>query len=205
MLITKMWVLCATAFAVLSPMAWGQDAEITNESTGAHCSAVTLNGHTVSGGCAVHAVSTGGVVLRQHVFGVESTIATCNEEFTIRVNEDGSSYFTNQVLSGAGCTRVPCEEEGPGVNEKIPWPTTFRYKNGTGTIHVVSCWAPVTNHTAGTYCETERAIAPPDGTYVHRRKIGQVAEMPGTGVPGFRCEMVGEWLPETGEIEIVEL
>jgi hypothetical protein len=125
----KMLLLALTAMAAMAmaaSTASAQTVEITNEATGTHCGAVTLTGHTVSGGCLLHAASTSDVVLE--AFGSVSSV--CANEFTGRTHEDGGGYLFNQTLTGPDCDTAPCTEAG-GV--KRPWPATIS-EEGPGAL-----------------------------------------------------------------------
>jgi hypothetical protein len=99
--------LAIAASAFVASTASAQTLVVTDESTGSHCSAVTLgaNGHDVDGGCLLHIFSEAGVVLKKHVFGIESTITTCNTELLMRLDEDAHGYILEQDLTGGSCTR----------------------------------------------------------------------------------------------------
>lgn len=206
-------MIALAAMAIGAPTTSGQVAEdhetleITNEETGLHCPAVNPD-HTVDSGCLVHASSEAGVILRKHVFGIESTITTCNVEAWGRVNEDAEGYALHIQLSGAGCQRQPCKPAGGG--EPNEWPahgdeahSVDPPRGETGTVPIGTkdeimtitfCIEPIGGGTDET-CEIDAPVA--ETAISHQYEFGQVAELPGHGVGGFRCELVGHWLTET--------
>lgn len=108
------------AFALAGPAS--AQIEVTEEATGNHCSAVSLSGHTVSGGCVVAAQTEAGApaTLSAHIPGSgESVFSVCDNSFGGHVQETGHGFIDNQSLSGASCALTPCQEAG-AVNK--PWP-----------------------------------------------------------------------------------
>jgi hypothetical protein len=191
-LLLAVMALAAMAFAASTASA--QSLELTDEATGAHCPAVTLNGTDVDGGCLTHATSESAIELRKHVFGIESHITSCNNEFAGRVSEDAQGYIFEQVLSGAGCARQACKPTGEGT----PWAASGAENTGTGAQGFLTtdfCVEPVGGGTDET-CE----IDVPFNAYSnqHRQEYGQAGEMSSHGISGFRCELVGHWNSETG-------
>lgn len=120
--------LVATAFAASSASA---AVTVNSEATGLGCGTVTVSGHTVSGGCALHA--NGEVLLRGHVFGIEATTSDCQIEFTGRVGTNGEGRVSGANMSNhAGsnaCVRKPCVEAGGAM---ALWPAHAR-ETGPGT------------------------------------------------------------------------
>jgi hypothetical protein len=188
-------VMALAAMALAAPSA--SALEITNEAGGAHCAAVTLNGSDVDGGCLTHATSNGTIELRKHVFGVESTITTCDNEFTGRVNEDASGYIFEQVLSGAGCTRQACVVSGEGTPWAANGTETLGSNPTSGTLTTNFCVEPVGGGSDET-CEIDVPFAQNAGAGNHTQSYGQAGEMPSHGISGFRCELVGSWSSESG-------
>jgi hypothetical protein len=103
--------------AAMLTQSTAQAAEVTSESTGAHCPAVVLTGTTVSGGCPMRIVSEDHIEWRNFI-GTESQ---CNNVFEARFDEDGNGYMYAQALTSGGeedgCSRVPCDTGGAA----IPW------------------------------------------------------------------------------------
>lgn len=179
-------VAVASALAFAAP-ASAQTLEVTDETTGSHCPAVSLSGHSVSGGCLFHVKSNGTFDLRKHHFGIESSLGQCNEEFSGRINEDGSGYLFDQLVTG--CQWEACYE-GSDISDEIPWSVAGSESGlGTETMTIVIC------HQEQGQCEVEFPFI---ATGDHQYRLGQVAEIPGHGVAGFRCELVGTWNTETG-------
>jgi hypothetical protein len=72
------------------------------------CSEVEVDSETevVTGGCEIHVVSDGTISYRRHVFGVETLVAACNEEFQVNLDEDGRGYMSQVEWTGSS----PCGE-----------------------------------------------------------------------------------------------
>lgn len=123
-------VATAAVMALAAPAASAQ-VEITRESTGAHCAAVTLTGHTVGGGCLLRAVSENeNIALELN----GSTVSLCRNTFESRVDENGSGYLYAQQLTGFFCFVDPCEEAGGAVS---PWPVQTD-EPAPGTEHLIA-------------------------------------------------------------------
>lgn len=223
LLLLAVMAIAATVVAV--PAASGQlqenheTLEYLQESIGTHCPAVSKpTAHTVSGGCLIHASSEAGVELRKHVFGVESHLTSCQNEFQGRVNEDAEGFIINQALTGASCQRQPCKEAGQA--QGTPWPAhgdeahkaTVPKAGETGVPSIAGhrevltaslCIEPIGGGADET-CELDFPANQVGGT--HAGEYGDAAELASHGVGGFRCEVVGHWNSETGgagEISVV--
>lgn len=109
--------LLVVAFATAAAMAMvaGSASAVTvlDEASGQPCSAVTLNGHDVNGGCPMQATSTGKVELR----GILGAMITCDNDFEASIGGDGTGYIHGQTLSGCNITTNPCTSGG----ENVPW------------------------------------------------------------------------------------
>jgi len=195
--------MALAALALAAPSAFGQALQTTNEATGADCPSVSAVGHAISGGCVIHASSEGEITLRQHIFGIESTVSVCENEFTGRLGPNGAGFINQQTLGDHGdCAREPCDEE-TGTKEKRPWPATgreqFLHPGKEGVLRAVFCVETLTNtsHPSG---ETNCTVDVPFTLFnasTHRYEFGEpVNEMPGIGTAGFRCELIGHWLTE---------
>lgn len=179
--------LVAVSVLTFAAPASGQTLEITDEATSNHCPAVTLSVHAVSGGCLFHVTSNGTFDLRKHIFGVESSLGQCNEEFSGRINEDGSGYLFDQLVTG--CQWEACYE-GSEITNETPWSVTGSESGlGTETMTIMIC------HQEQGQCEVE---FPFNATGDHQYRLGQGTEIAGHGAAGFRCELVGTWNTETG-------
>jgi hypothetical protein len=161
---------------------------------------MTALGTDVDGGCLTHATSEGTIELRKHIFGIESHITGCNNEFAARFLSDGSGWIFEQALSGASCSRQACRvpnTSNPPILEGDPWKAhgTESFGSGQGTLTTSFCVEPVGGGTDET-CE----IDVPFRSYSneHRQEYGQVGEMSSHGMTGFRCELVGHWNSEVG-------
>jgi hypothetical protein len=209
-------IMALTAAAIAAPAALAQSnpenhetLEITNEVTGQHCPAVTKLPHQSTGGCLIHAKSNGPVELRKHVFGIESHITTCENEFWGVVNEDAEGSIIHQVLTGANCQREACREDGEP--ERTPWPAhgdelhkVSPPRGETGLVTPVAghteilttnfCVVPL-NMSGNESCEIDVPFNQTATT--HEYEFGDAAvEMASHGVSGFRCELVGHWRTE---------
>jgi len=198
MLLVSM-AMAAMAFAV--PSASGQTLEATSETTGEHCSAVTVVGHTPEGGCPIHAMSEGGVIIRMHVFGIESTVTTCDEEIHGVSDGDTNGYGFSQVISGNGCGREPCEE--PDGSQEV-WPA----QGNEGSTHAgfdasarVSICVATTPDMNETRCSADIPWRE-TGEESHQFEGGESSEMPGIGTAGNRCEVIGHWLTESPDTDL---
>jgi len=204
--LTLLATMAIAALALAAPSAFGQSLEITNEATGAHCGSLTVGTHSVSGGCQVNAVSEtmsngDDVVLRQHIFGIESTVTECTNQFTANLNEDGEGYLTNQVLGGAACSREPCNEEASG-GAQDPWHGTGREDDTGSWLRSVFCVTQDNQH-SNINCTVD---VPFSEVGDHNYEFGHAngTEMPGIGTAGFRCELQGHWA-NTGATSGVEV
>jgi hypothetical protein len=157
---------------------------------------VTLTGTDVDGGCLIHADSEGEVLLRKHVFGIESLITSCKNEFWGRVNEDAQGYIFEQQLTTAGvghqqCTRQACEEEV----ESHPWPATGTELGVGNEVLTTNFCVESLTHGSPESCEIDVTFK---NKADHTSEFGNSTgtELPGHGVSGFRCELVGHWNTE---------
>ncbi len=187
--------MSAIAGLAFAANASAQDFEITNEANGLHCPAVTLSGTTVSGGCVVEAHSEGTVELAGHQFGIELHVDDCLNEFTARLNEDGSGYLTNQVLSGEGCTTTPCLEGG----NVAPWPGTGIEASGQKLLRIQFC---VVN--AGTTRNCEFDVPFTANGHAYEFLANDLNGHTG-GIFTARCELTGHWLTEADSPNRVEI
>jgi hypothetical protein len=146
----KLFLLAAMAIAAMAltaPSAFAQNVEVEDEATDLHCPQVTLsaNGHDVTGGCEIHAISEDNAVLRQHTVTGEVAISSCQNEFVGHVNENGLGYIASQELSPVGppCGLTPCDEVGsapPNAHEDLPWPLgLFELGGGVEVLTTTFC------------------------------------------------------------------
>jgi hypothetical protein len=121
----KLFVLAVMVFATMAFGASSASAvEVSDASTGNHCTAATLTSdHVVEGGCRFEAVSERETVFQTFVSGVGFvTFMTCEDHFEAAIGEDGTGYLYNATISahaGNPCTRTQCDE---ATGTKIPWP-----------------------------------------------------------------------------------
>jgi hypothetical protein len=199
--LNKLILLAITATAAMAFAASTASAaalEVLRESTNNHCSAVTITGTGVSGGCLIHATSennggAGAVELRKHVFGIESHITKCDNEFWGRVNENATGYILEQQLSGPNCTRKACEEEF----ESTPWSATGTEVAANNEVLTTTfCVENANNDSGDESCEIDVRFK--NYKPAHNTEFGftGATEMPGHGISGFRCELIGHWNTE---------
>lgn len=188
--------LVVVGSASASP-ALAQALEVRNEADLAHCPSVTVPGGTsVAGGCLTHASSEGfGAQIRKHQFGVESTVSTCTIEFSARVSESMTGYILEQVVAGPACSFQACKADS---GEVTPWALSGSEGNIWEAAQFFTTNFCVEASGGGTdeLCEIEIPFDSYSGQ--HRQEYGHITEIPGHGVAGFRCELVGHWNSETG-------
>ena len=186
-------VALTVLLATMTPSALAQTLQPKAESSGAPCPAVSLSGTDVNGGCVIHATSESAVTLKKHVFGIESTITTCDIEFHARLDDDASGYMFEQQITGAGCTREACAES---AGESTPW--AFTGAEGSALegdkFLATSLCVETLGGGADETCEIDLPLDSP----AHFIELGHVTEMSAHGLSGFRCELVGHWTTETG-------
>lgn len=197
------------AFAQTEPLVHNQTPEltVTAEPTGVPCPAVTPSPApnpgpmTTAGGCRIH-VTGNSILLTVHVFGIESTDATCSTELDGRIDASGEGYVTHVELVQApqgSCTRRPC-----GASTQTPegraWSAYGRETApGVRAVTVLYCLWPL-NGTTTTHCEITIPFAEP----TNHRIQGVANDTPCHGFTGFRGEHTGTWniestLGTTGE------
>jgi hypothetical protein len=94
----------ALACAVSAPGALA--VEVTTESSGDHCSSVSMSNHgTGSGGCVLKGASES-----QVEFGNPLGMSLCDATFEGRIGEGGAGYLYSHVLTN--CALSPCTEAG---------------------------------------------------------------------------------------------
>ena len=147
----KLMLLAVAAVAALAMMAPVASAstpiEVTNASS-VHCPAVAAGGG--SGGCYIHA--EGEATLFFHIFGIESTEATCHVEFEGRLNETGVGFITSYVSTNGGHGNTNCATVSPACAGSLPWPGAAEEDAGNQTTaHFDVCIDPVESGT----CEGE--------------------------------------------------
>jgi hypothetical protein len=205
----KLTLLAIAATAVMAFAASTASAaalEVRIEANNNHCPAVTITGTDVNGGCLIHATSespggAGAVELRKHVFGIESHITTCDNEFWGRVSENATGYIFEQQLTGPNCTRKACEEE----TESTPWAASGSENAANSEILttnfcVENAGTPQNPSDSGDEsCEIDVPFKNYAATDHHTEfGITGATEQPGHGISGFRCELVGHWQTEVG-------
>lgn len=191
--------LLAVLLMSFAASASAQDFTIKDEATGIPCPGGSIGGTDVNGGCLLHGVSEGNVEFRKHTFGIESHITNCNLEYSARLDSAGDGFMTEQVLSGASCSRRACIASG---NEPTPWgfesyegAAPGPLQEGTEYMDLHFCIEPPGGGTDET-C----AIAVPFQSYSnpHRLEYGHAGEMGWHQPTGFFCELIGHWTTDVG-------
>ena len=138
----KLMLLAVAAVAALAMM-----APVASASS-VHCPAVAAGGG--SGGCYIHA--EGEATLFFHIFGIESTEATCHVEFEGRLNEAGVGFITSYTSANGGHGNTNCATVSPACAGTLPWPGAGEEDAGNQTTaHFDVCIDPVESGT----CEGE--------------------------------------------------
>lgn len=217
----KMMLLAVVTMAALTssaPTASGQQhpgyhhsiatVELTNESTGQHCSnLILLSGHepVVGVTCTLHLTSVGAQVLYLHNGLAEVPFSSCSSEFEAVFHGTGEGFIYNHVLAPEGgvCGREPCDEAGaPGeVHENIASPVElFEAFDGSGLkLGVRFCLYAHrvgSEGGAGLVCHVILNVAREEHSY----QVSTLAH-DGGGNGGAQCEalpieLVGSWVTD---------
>ena len=149
------WLLVIGAMAVSSSMVSSASAieaplSVVGQDQLA-CPSVSQNSsHDVTGGCQIHL--GGEMRLFLHIFGIESTEATCHVEFEGRLNETGVGFITSYVSTNGGHGNTNCATVSPACAGTLPWPGAGEEDAGNQTTaHFDVCIDPVESGT----CEGE--------------------------------------------------
>ncbi len=155
--------------AVLAAMAFGASSasavEVENAAA-VHCGTVVLNGHGVSGGCPVEAVSERETQVQAFVSGVGFvTISTCADHLEAAIGEDGTGYMfmTTTGMAGPPCTRRQCDEANMTIK---PWRIRL---TSTSSLEIDICLRQYTDMegSLGTRCHAVFAVTPNNLTGAH--------------------------------------
>ncbi len=174
--------MLAAAVVALAAVAFGASTasaqvEVSDEATGEHCSAVTVDeNHNVSGGCRVEAVTERETVVYAWVppLGLV-TVSTCDEHFEAAIGEDGTGYLysaTHTQHQGTYCRSVQCDEAD---HANRPWPLTIE---STGRMKFYYCVRDVIGTSegdAGMVCYSTMDLV---DNFIHHQ------ELVATGTPG---------------------
>jgi hypothetical protein len=148
----KLFLVAATAMAMIAFASPAANAvTVTVEPGGANCPEVQVtNAHAITGGCLITAQTAAGTTadLRIHIGGVETVISQCTDTFSARVHRSGDGWIFNQVLTGANCGLVACDEAN---SVKYEWPLTIMEFGPT---------APNTQAIQTTFCTRSAAVGP---------------------------------------------
>jgi hypothetical protein len=206
MAIAAMALAAPSAFAQNEPLAHDQDPDVRvfQEVAGTDpaCPAVTPATPPVSGtfatagGCRIHA-SGPNIVLRAHVFGIESIDSTCNVEFDLRIDAAGEGYLAHHEFTQGTqgvCERRACDQTEAvipptGQSEGRPW-RFFGNEVGPGNEEITALFCIQERSEVGgarTHCEVSLALTNPT---LHRPRV-TAADDACHGVAGFRGEVTG--------------
>ncbi len=180
LVLRKLMLLTSSLIAVMalsaSP-AFADPVEMLNEDgeEPVHCEAVELDGDDVLGGCDLHGV--GEVDLTAHIFGTEVLIASCENEFDIKVDEDGHGYIYDFETTGTS----PCDTYGQANGD--PWEFELE-GNGDGT-YVMNADVAITD--GSTSCSGALAVDVTDG------ETSVTASAVDERIGATMCEVDGEW------------
>jgi hypothetical protein len=194
--LTLVVLLIITALAASPATAEPTPLDTVVEPTGT-CPEITVTDHAVSGGCEMHVVSLGDMVLTTHETGVGETVsARCDSEFTARIH-GWEGYLTSQFLSGAECPLAPCRE-GDSVSPKEPWHFEME-ETGPGTEHVTleTCLSPILLPNTKIRCYAEYDLIDMGG---HGYQI-EADDTPCVNLLGA-VESSGYWMFEDTSVEI---
>jgi hypothetical protein len=212
----KVLLFAVMAFAAMAVASATASAAVSfkNEAAGANCGAVTVAGTNVTQvapSCQIHA--TGEAELRKHVFGVESHITRCHNEYWGRVNGTGSGQIFEQVLTNDPgfpvCARQPCDDNV--TKEGSPWPAVG-VEGAPTTAGQPEVFA---EYLETTFCVFDKVSGGADESctiqvgfnetatthkyeFGHEPAAGVEGDLPGEGISGFKCEIIGHWTTETG-------
>ncbi len=93
-------LVAAVTLGLTTASAVAAGVEVTDESTGLHCTEET---------CDAHVASDGPIIFE--AFG--SPLFICDQELNLEINEDGTGEFVNQSLTGSQCSVDPCVGHWP--------------------------------------------------------------------------------------------
>jgi len=130
-----------SAIALMASSSVAQSIEASAED-GGHCSDVVLgSGHSVSGGCVLHIVSSN-ISWFDHNGMIEFAFGQdCNFELDAHVNEDGVGYVATDDDTVTGCIITACDEAAPSHNEP-EWPIEFVESGSGEALLITFCLRP---------------------------------------------------------------
>jgi hypothetical protein len=144
-------------------------------------------GTTIATGCPVHAA--GSSTLFQHVFGAESQVSSCTDEFQGVVLRNGSghihTYRNNHATAPAVCTRVPC-----ATAAEREWRITNAGETGPNRGHFNIRFCLRTETGSDTHCPIEVRVASNANNHVTEFFANDAG---GDIAFGIRCEVTGDW------------
>jgi hypothetical protein len=109
-------VAVVAALAVMAPAASATNNTVEiRKGAGGHCPASLVAGDV----CKTHA--EGEATLFGHVFGIESTEATCHVEFEGLLSETGAGRITSYTPTNGGHGETNCETVSPACSGSLPW------------------------------------------------------------------------------------
>jgi len=91
--------------------------ELSAETSGQHCSGVTLTNHVATGTCAIHGVSTGNFEGITHTIFGETIAFRCSWEVAGALDESGRGFIgMSQVTVSKPAFPIDCHPDAGGVN-----------------------------------------------------------------------------------------
>jgi hypothetical protein len=167
-------VMTLIAFATIATAAHAQ-VEVLDENGNAHCPAVELTGHTITGGCHVEYQSTDHIRHVGYLFA-PVIVSICDIHFDARIGEDGFGYVTSATFSAEpegtspSCTREPCRET---TGEFIPWSLGIEEAAGSERMELGFCVQVIGNPAASAWCLTHLPVV---FNFNHDHFIGEQGE-----------------------------
>ncbi len=116
----------AAAMGLIASVAMATPISVVNEATGQPCGNVSLNDHTVVGGCTTH-ITGADIELEAEIFGFHVHEDTCNTEFHFTLNSTGGGFLHGFNISGCEAGIVPCDAEAGETHAgrpSNPWPVS---------------------------------------------------------------------------------
>ena len=159
---------------------------------GVHCGFIDASEHEATGGCHLQALSIGDIHLEIHTWGMETTGPACENDFEVRLDENGEGYVQHFAI-------FPGETEcGTGVracNEA----EAHALGNGQWRVHIEEIFTGQETATVevcmifpgGLRCEGEIGV---QLVKVAEQYTAEVTDQPVPCVPGVRAELTGRYL-----------
>lgn len=182
----KLLLLCAMALTALAltagPAAAQEDPVEVESEAGGDCNP-----------CVVHAESVQDSQIISHVFGHEEVASRCHDEFTARINHDGTGSIHHQILgppTQGTCTQQACDGS-EGHNPE--WTILRSGETGPGTGHMDVNFC-LEDAGGGTERECETEVQIEEGADPHHLTLHTDAHCVITF--GVESEITGRWETE---------